>query len=317
MATNFPNGVSSFGIPLIGSGSQIPVSGYPGVYRFVSSVNGNDGNSGKTPKAAMATIAKALLSCTANNGDVIVLLPGHAETVSAAGGLTLNVAGVTIVGIGTGSLTPKITLDTATTSTVLVTSANITVRNVAFVANFAAIVTCFDVRATWLTINSCSFMDTTSSLNFLKCVIVSQSTANLCDGLTVTGCYREALATGALAFVSILGNVDRLTLKNNDVVSAGTGSVGHFLIAAALVLTGARIIGNTLTVVGATSATVGVFFTSSASTDTGIIALNYVSSLDTTSELLATTGTGMVYFENYYTGDADASGKLWPAAAAA
>ena len=316
MATNFPNGVASFGIPLLGSGSQIPVAAYPGIYRFVSSVNGNDGNSGKAPKTAVATIAKALTMCTANNGDVIVVLPGHAETVSAAGGLTLNVAGVTIVGIGSGSLTPTITLGTATTATVLVSAANVTIRNIAFVANLANIVTCFDVQAKWCTIDSCSFMDTSSILNFLKCVIATQSTANTADGLTVTNCYREALAAGALAFVSILGNTDRLNLSKNDIVSAGTGNVGHFLIAAALVLTGARIMGNTLTVVGVTTATAGVFFTSSSSTDTGIVAYNLISSADTTSEIIATTGTGLVYFENYYTGDADASGKLWPAAAA-
>jgi hypothetical protein len=37
-----------------------------------------------------------------------------------------------------------------------------------------------------------------------------------------------------------------------------------------------------------------------------------VASLDTTTELIATAGTGLAYFNNYYTGTADTSGKLWP-----
>ena len=38
---------------------------------------------------------------------------------------------------------------------------------------------------------------------------------------------------------------------------------------------------------------------------------------DTTTELIATAGTGLKFFENYYTGTADASGKLWPVVDAA
>src|SRR6185503_19507054 len=58
---------------------------------------GSNGNDGKTPDRPLATIAKALTLCVANRGDKIILMPGHAETVSAAAGLDLNVAGVSII----------------------------------------------------------------------------------------------------------------------------------------------------------------------------------------------------------------------------
>ena len=51
---------------------------------YVDSVVGNDNNSGKASNAAFATWDKAINSATASNGDIIYLLPGHAETISNA-----------------------------------------------------------------------------------------------------------------------------------------------------------------------------------------------------------------------------------------
>src|SRR3954465_1858829 len=70
---------------------------------FVQSTNGNAGDSsgkGQTPDAPFATIDYAVGQCSANQGDLILVLPGHAETVSAAAGLALDVAGITVLGIG-------------------------------------------------------------------------------------------------------------------------------------------------------------------------------------------------------------------------
>jgi hypothetical protein len=94
---------------------------------------------------------------------------------------------------------------------------------------------------------------------------------------------------------------------------ASTDDEGSFITLSSKVLLAAEIIGNRHIVVGSTGATVGIFLTGSATTCTGIVADNYVASLDTTTELIATAGTGLAYFNNYYTGTADASGKLWPA----
>jgi hypothetical protein len=42
---------------------------------YVDSVNGADGNSGRDPDAALLTVEAALVACTANNNDIVVLLP--------------------------------------------------------------------------------------------------------------------------------------------------------------------------------------------------------------------------------------------------
>jgi hypothetical protein len=70
MLTNFPNGVSSFGIPMLGGGG-IPSTN--GRYIFVDADNGVDGNDGRSWDTAVKTIAQAYSLTTSNKDDVIVL----------------------------------------------------------------------------------------------------------------------------------------------------------------------------------------------------------------------------------------------------
>jgi hypothetical protein len=67
-----------------------------------------------------STIDAAVGNCTADNGDMILVKAGHVETVSAAGGLACDVAGISIIGLGNGKNRPRINF-TATASTRLQT----------------------------------------------------------------------------------------------------------------------------------------------------------------------------------------------------
>lgn len=72
----------------------------------------NDGNLGVHPtNSPCATIAGAYALCTADAGDFIVVMPGHAETLTAV--VSLNKAGVTIIGVGNGDNRPTITVNAA------------------------------------------------------------------------------------------------------------------------------------------------------------------------------------------------------------
>jgi len=71
------------------------------------------------------TINAAMAACVANRGDVVVCLPGHVETVTTT---PTFVAGVTIVGVGTGDERPTFTW-TATTSQWAINVANVRVIN--------------------------------------------------------------------------------------------------------------------------------------------------------------------------------------------
>lgn len=65
---------------------------------------GSDGNDGLSPERALRTIDYAIGLCTANAGDVIVLLNG-AHSISAT--VAVDVAGITITGIPRGVPLPR------------------------------------------------------------------------------------------------------------------------------------------------------------------------------------------------------------------
>ena len=78
-----------------------PAASYTVEGRAYSASNGNDGLS---PEQALLTVDYAVGLTTANVGDVIVLLPGS-HSVSAT--ITVDVAGITIVGIPGSTPTPS------------------------------------------------------------------------------------------------------------------------------------------------------------------------------------------------------------------
>lgn len=98
---------------------------------FVDSTAANaadDARHGYTPDMPFATLAYAVTnSVTAD--DTIYVLPGHAETISTAGGITMDVAGVKVIGLGWGARRPTFTWSVAA-STWLITAASCQVRNI-------------------------------------------------------------------------------------------------------------------------------------------------------------------------------------------
>ncbi len=180
--TNFPNGVSSYGIPLPAAPSQVGVPG--GSVFFVNSSNTAANSGGGYSKDVPAlTIAQALALCVASRGDVIYVLPGHAETIIAAGGITVSVAGVSIIGSGLGTLQPTITFTTSTAATFLVSAANVLIQGLKFVCSIASQVTMIAVTAKQVTVDSCLFGEGTAT--GLSAIAITGS-ANAADNLTIS-----------------------------------------------------------------------------------------------------------------------------------
>lgn len=127
--TNYPYGVSSYGIPLIGSGPILT----SGKVFFVQYTNGANGTGrGGDSTVPLKTLAYAISLCTAGKGDVILLMPGHAEDIIAAGTITSSKSGVRIIGLGTGALRPTFTFKTATTATIAISGAQSSFENCIF-----------------------------------------------------------------------------------------------------------------------------------------------------------------------------------------
>lgn len=90
--TNFPNGISSFGMPTFGVGGMLP---FTGRYIFVDATLGNDGNPG-TANNPVATLSQALTLCGSGNKNDVIFLTG---TVSITSTLTWSLNKTHLIGL--------------------------------------------------------------------------------------------------------------------------------------------------------------------------------------------------------------------------
>lgn len=137
---------------------------------FYVGPSGTSSGPGYTPETAYATIPQAMAVCQANNNDVILVLPGTTATITAAAGIALSVAGVTVQGIGTGTNRPTITLGTATTATMTVSAANVTLRNIRLVSGIDSLAKMLAVNEGGFTVEGCDFVTSSAleCLNFIN-----------------------------------------------------------------------------------------------------------------------------------------------------
>ena len=156
LITHFPFGLSSRGMPVIGGGGRETTGNVFYVSSTASGRSDNINSHGGNPLTPFATLDFAIGACTAANGDIIYLMPGHAETIISAGGIDCDVAGITIVGLGNGTNRPVFTFATATTADIDIDAANIIIENVKFdFTGIDAIIAGIDVNASDFTLVGC------------------------------------------------------------------------------------------------------------------------------------------------------------------
>lgn len=261
-----------------------------------------------------ATIDSAVGYCTASRGDVILVAPGHTEAVSSATALALDKAGVSIVGLGEGSLRPTITLDTATAATIGVSAANVSVKNMIFTANFADIVSFFTLTtANNFTLDGCLFKATASNMNALHVVDTNATTSNA-DGLTITNCTWIEPDLATLSMVKMDGDNSNVTIKNNFVqLGVNNNKPSLMVIAAGKSVFNADIGHNKVYRLNTDTATGGILVTTDQTDNSGMIYNNFAQHADTAAEILVTASSGFGFFDNKASGVAGASGYLLPA----
>lgn len=192
--SNFPkgfaNGVSIRGIPLL--------SLYPGKVFWVSNATtllvgqqgGSNGNKG-TFDSPFATIDFAVGRCTALRGDIIVAKANHAEAVTAAAGLALDVAGIAIVFLGSGASRAKITFSTVTGADLDVDAEGITLVNPRFVAGIDALTGPIDINAAGCAIVNGLYEDA-AALATTDCIVADANA----DDLLIDGWEYRVSTTG-------------------------------------------------------------------------------------------------------------------------
>lgn len=219
--SNFPNGFLN-GITVRGMPLTVL---HPGKVWWVNGssvlaeggVGGSNGNPG-TYQKPFATIDYAVGRCTASRGDIIAVMPGHTETVTAAAGLDLDVAGIAVVGLGAGSLRATVNFTTATTADMDVDAANITVYNVLFTGGIDALAGPIDVNAADFSLINCEYRDVTGQATD---VIVADANA---DRLLIDGYFHNGAAAAGGASAIALTGMDNPVIRNFKLV--GNFSVG-------------------------------------------------------------------------------------------
>ena len=260
----------------------------------------------------MTTIDGAINKCTAGNNDHIFVKAGHAETISDASSLNCDLADVAIIGMGHGNSRPRITFDTATTTTIPVTADNIMFKNIIFSANFADVAACFTLAAAeYFTLVDCSFTFTATNMNFVD-IVDTSAVANAEDNLTFARCDFIDSDTGTGSLVNVDEDLDGLTILDCD-VRLGVNGVLPCLadVAADKDLTDVNIQRNfTYRLVDGSAVTLIQVATTTA--NTGYIADNSSRHLDIADELTATAGTNFSFFRNKASGVIGLQGYLLP-----
>lgn len=278
--TNFPDGVSSYGMPVVGQG--VPITR---AYKFVCSTYGSNGNDG-TLEAPYATIDYAIGKCTASRGDTIVVMPGHTETVTAAGGIALDVAGVNIIGIGEGSIRPTVNFTTATTASFLVTAANCTVKNILFTGGVDALANPIHIQAADVTLDGCEWRDVTGQATD---VILTTAAANRLK--VVNHRHDGATAAGGASAIALVGG-DRIRIEN-------CRFDGNFSVGVIDIRTTATTDLEISNVVARTQNAADIFLVDTITGSTGMIGPNiYLRLNDNAANITeALTGATFVYFQ--------------------
>ena len=310
MPTNFPSGIQSRGVPVEGYGGVgSPMFSMGNVYHVDSGADTADNdNAGTNPKQPLATLDGAIGKCTANNGDVILLHPGHAETISAAAAITFDVAGVTVMGMSVGNSRPTITLDSAASTDIDVTAADVQIHNVIFSMNYADIAGVFDLSAAGFVVNNCRFVDAAVNMNFVE-LIVCTTTNNECDRLEFTNNYVDSPDAANDCIVQIGGDLDGLIFSNNFIQLGTANNESVIQVATGKDVTSCQIIGNYIYRLNTAG---DLLIDSDTSDNTGIIAHNRIGHADTGSEVLI-DADGVRQFDNLGTAPDTASGYVLPA----
>jgi hypothetical protein len=184
---------------------------------YVYSVTGADTYTGEDVDHPLATLDAAVNKCTANRGDIIYVLQNHAENLAAADAVDADIAGITIVGLGSGDDMPTFTYTNAAGEFVI-GKANVTIQNLRFVAGVSAVIMGISVEADgdYFTMSGCEFVTPgTAEYEFYDMVDLAAGAnyativGNKFHSLTTTTGCNEAIDASA-------GVVTRLTIVGND-----------------------------------------------------------------------------------------------------
>ncbi len=188
---------------------------------FVCSVTGDDGRSGRSKATCYETLDAIISKCTASKNDIIYVLPGHAETLSTAAAINLDVIGVRVIGLGEGALRPTFTFS-AVDATITMTAASCSIENCIIVPSIDSVVSPIVVSAANCKVD----VEVRDASATVECVSAILTTA-AADNLDINLKYRGFLAGDACVSPIKLVGVDTARI-NVDFYGVASTAIVEF-----------------------------------------------------------------------------------------
>lgn len=167
-----------------------------------------------------ATLNHAMTLCTADQGDIVHIAAGHSETVTTSSSThpDIDIAGVHVIGHGSGYSKPTFLLDHADAE-VIFGANNCTLENVVISGTIDAVLNgiIFDGARTGCSIINCDFIQT--GTDELATAIV---TASGCSNLLIKGCNFRANGSAEVAAITLTDTADFIIIE--DCIFHGTYS---------------------------------------------------------------------------------------------
>ncbi len=231
--SNYPRGFAH-GITIRGLPLQVA---HPGKVFWVNNsgklpeggIGASDGNDG-TYLRPFLTLDYAIGRCTASRGDIIMIMPGHIEAVTASS-IAIDVAGVAIIGLGEGRNRPLFNFG-ATTSNIIMSGANSSIKNVVLKATIDSVVAGLTLTGAGLTVDI-ETRDTSAAVEFVS-AIVTEATA---DDLEIKAVHKGFAAGDAMVrYIDLVGcrdakiDVDFFGIASTAVVNMRTTACDNIMV---------------------------------------------------------------------------------------
>lgn len=304
---NYPGGADLGGAIVLPPGGQVRA--------FVRSTGPADGDPIDMNAMLVPTLNAGLSKCRASRGDVVIVLPGHAENISSADQMSNLKAGTRIIGAGYGTMRPSFTW-TAAAATFLFDVANVSLENCRlFLAGPHAAGTALTVAAP-ITVSAagCSIVgcDIKAGFDADQIVTIGITVTTGGDSFYFANNVVEALVAAPMTTFLRLTDCDDVVIEGNSIRVATTAAAVGVIQALTTAPERTLIRDNFLFNLKADST---ASLTPMAA-QTGVISDNYLE-ISSTGLAHITTGSSMSRFNNYgkNTG-ADETGALLGTASA-
>ncbi len=187
-----------------------------GKYVYLSSVDGDAGYDGLSWQiddtnnyGPVTTLAAAVALC--DEGDCIVVMPGHVETIIAS--TVVGIDGIAIVGVGRGDKMPQIKFNNAAAE-ISVTADNVLFHNIRFTADVTDVLVAIEIEdgVVGCEVKKCRFDVVTTATDEFA---VSIRTNDASNKPVIEECYFNMGLGAAVSAISFTKDCDQPIVRNN------------------------------------------------------------------------------------------------------